>query len=138
MTGKGIVEYVQNNVGRHTKEMLLKDVIQRFKCNREYALKVYNRFARRESKSTSIVGLSETELRSRHDNLFKIREAVKKLEKGKYLTDQQMRDFSKIPTNYWRAYSENQEFDKYKIRLNKVTYWATPDSIKRLGDLSAF
>ena len=80
------------------------------------------------------LGFSEGEIRAKHDNMFKIRAAVTQLQRGRYLTDQQMRELCKVPPQVWRGYSDNIEFDKYKIRLNKVLYWGIPAGIKKLKE----
>lgn len=79
-------------------------------------------------------GLSETDLRAKHDNVFKIRAGVKRLKQGFYLTDQQMREMCKVATNVWRGYAENAEFDSYKIKLGDTVYWGVPRYIKRLRE----
>lgn len=84
--------------------------------------------------ATRQVGLSESELRAKHDTMFKIRAAVKALPRGRYLPDQQMRDLAKVNTNVWRGYSESAEFEKYKIKLSGIVYWGVPDCIKRLKE----
>jgi hypothetical protein len=80
-----------------------------------------------------VVGITEIEFRAKHDNMFKIREGCKKLQKGRYLTDPQMREHCQVPSNTWRAFAENPEFDKFKISMpGKITYWGSPDNIEKL------
>ena len=91
-----------------------------------------------EKKIVPQVGLSEKELRARHDNVFKIREGCKKLQKGFYLTDQQMRETCKVSTNVWRGFSEKEEFSKFKCTApgDKI-YWGVPECVKKLqGDIN--
>jgi len=78
------------------------------------------------------IGLSEIELRAKHDNMFKIRNGVKGLKKGYYLTDQQMRETCHVPTNSWRGYAESAEFEQYRIKLGDTIYWGVPSSIANL------
>ena len=83
----------------------------------------------------SKIGLSESELRSKHDNMFKIREGVKSLPSDRYLTDQQMRDFCKVSPSKWRGYADATEFEKYKLKVaSDTTYWGVPQNIKRLRE----
>lgn len=81
------------------------------------------------------IGLSEKELRARHDNVFKIREGCKQLQKGYYLTDQQMREMCRVSTNVWRGFSEKEEFSKFKCQApgGKI-YWGTPECCKKLQE----
>lgn len=83
---------------------------------------------------TKEIGISETELRAKHDNTYKIREGVKKLQRSRFLSDQQMREFCNVQTNVWRSYSEKPEFDKYKMRLSGIWYWGIPQDIKRMKE----
>jgi hypothetical protein len=76
-------------------------------------------------------GFTEIELRAKHDNMFKIRAGVKQLQRGFYLTDQQMKELCKVG-NLWRGYSDNQEFDKFKIKLQDKLYWGLPECIAKL------
>jgi len=82
------------------------------------------------------IGLTEKDLRAKHDTMFKIRAGVKALKKGVYFTDQQMRDHCRIAAHTWRSYSEQSEFEPYKTKLNGVVYWGTVESMKKLEDLS--
>lgn len=87
-----------------------------------------------DSNVKRIVGLSETELRAKHDNMFKIRAGVKQLKRGFYLTDQQMREFCKVNCNVWRGYADSAEFAKYRVKLSDVIYWGVPDGIRKLRE----
>ena len=79
-------------------------------------------------------GISEAEIRAKHDNMFKLRTAIKSLRKGFYLTDQQMRATTKIAINFWRSYADSPEFDKFRIKLGDQLYWGVPECIKKLRE----
>jgi len=83
---------------------------------------------------TSHLGLSETDLRAKHDNMYKIREGVKGLKKGYYFTDQQMREKCHVSTNVWRSYAESQEFEQYRLKLGDIIYWGIPACIAKLRE----
>jgi len=86
-------------------------------------------------KSAPIIGFSEKELRAKHDNMYKIREGVKQLQKNRYLTDQQMREFCHINSSVWRGFSENAEFDSYKLTVKAgIIYWGVPECIRSLKE----
>ena len=81
------------------------------------------------------LGLSEKDLRARHDNLYKIRQACKQLQRGNYVPDQQMRELCHVAPNTWRGYSEKEEFSKYKFTAQggKI-YWGVPECVKKLQE----
>ena len=80
------------------------------------------------------IGFTELELRAKHDTMFKIRQAVKQLRSGLYLTDQQMREQCKVSTGVWRGYAEHAEFEKYRLKFTDVTYWGTQECIAKLRE----
>lgn len=137
-----IGEWLKANQGKYAdKSSLIVAAVKTLKCSREYALQAYNKvhLSSPISLSMPIAGLSEKELRLKHDNAYKIREGVKKLQKDRYFTDQQMREFCKVVSQAWRGYSEMPEFEKYKIKLSGIIYWGTPECIKKLKeDLNAY
>lgn len=86
-------------------------------------------------EAKKIVGISESEFRAKHDNMFKIREGCKKLQRSRYLTDPQMREHCQVPSNQWKAFADSPEFDRFKIAMpGKITYWGIPDCIKKLRE----
>jgi hypothetical protein len=42
-----------------------------------------------------------------------------------------MKELCKVG-NLWRGYSDNQEFDKFKIKLQDKLYWGLPECIAKL------
>ena len=81
------------------------------------------------------MGFSESELRAKYDNTFKIREGLKQLKDGVYFTDQQMRDLCRVNATQWRGYSDAEEFAKYKIKMTGgVLYWGLPANVKKLRE----
>ena len=85
-------------------------------------------------KTKPTLGFSEKELRAKHDNMYKIREGIKRLPRGRYLKDQEMRELCNVPPNVWRSYAENQAFEKNKIKLSGESrpYWGNSVDIERL------
>jgi hypothetical protein len=80
-------------------------------------------------------GLSEIEIRAKHDNIFKIRQGCKQLKKGYYLPDQQMRELCKVGSNVWRGLSERDEFNDFKfIAQGGKVYWGTPEGVRKLSE----
>lgn len=126
----------ENNSNFRDKETLVQGCMKATGKSRDSIMDAYRRLYSKNKirpHNGAKLGLTESELRAKHDNMYKIREGVKQLQEGIYLTDQQMREFCKINTTQWRGYSENAEFDDYKIRVNSNTiYWGVPDCVERL------
>lgn len=81
------------------------------------------------------LGITEKELRSRHDKTFIILQAVKGLQKDQFVLDQDMRDkVCRISTQYWRSHSEKSCFEQYKMKLDGKVYWGVPSDIKKLKE----
>lgn len=138
MVEQSMSQYIRENQGKE-KESLILECQKKFGKSRSAVLDNYRKALRGGGKVTATttailnVGVSEAELRAKHDNLYKIRQGVKQLEDGRYLTDQQMREFCKVNTSKWRSFADNVEFDKYKIKVSGgVTYWGTPKCVQKL------
>lgn len=86
-----------------------------------------------ESKIIGI-GLSEQELRSKHDALYKIEQAVKLLISGKFVPEPEFKATVSIESSKFRSKSDLSQFDQYKGRVQGVIYWGNPKDIKRLKD----
>ena len=136
-----IADWLRENESKYPdKDTLVTQCAKALSVEKSYVLREYTK--RIETKSPDpqkpLTGLTEKDIRARHDMMYKIREGAKQLEKGLYLTDQQMREHCKVPPQVWRGYSENQEFDKFKLKLGKVIYWGLPEGVNKLrGDLNA-
>lgn len=85
-----------------------------------------------EQKSKSI-GISEEELRRKHDNRFIISEQVKKLNRDNFLTTPEFIQLCRVRTNNgYKQLLEHPEFEQYQGRAGGVTYWSHPESIDKL------
>ena len=82
----------------------------------------------------TVTGITESEIRAKHDNMFKLRSAIKALRKGFYVPDQQLRATAKIAINFWRTVADNPEFEKFRIKLGDQVYWGVPDGIRKLRE----
>lgn len=92
-----------------------------------------NSISEAETLPAKSYGLSESELRQKHDVRFIIKQAAEKLEKGIFIMDA---DFVKqcnmrSQTGY-RQFIEASEFSKYKGRAGGVIYWSHPESISKM------
>ena len=136
MVEQSMSQYIRQNQGKE-KESLILECQKKFGKQRDAVLDTYRKAIKGVSVASTSpvlnVGVSEAELRAKHDNLYKIRQGVKQLEDGRYLTDQQMREFCKVNTSKWRSFADNVEFDKFKIKVSgDVTYWGTPKCVLKL------
>lgn len=84
------------------------------------------------------IGLSEKELRSKHDSLYKLEQAVKILTSGKFIPEPEFRATVNIDPSKFRSKSDLPQFDVFKGRVAGVTYWGNPKDIKRLKDEGVF
>ena len=84
-------------------------------------------------ENTAIIGITEDELRCRHDIRFQVRRAVKLLEKGTYLTQSEFVQRAKIkPGAGYRDVIDHTEFEEYRGKAGGMVYWSHPDSITKL------
>jgi hypothetical protein len=107
---------------------------------------VYKSVARLKKRGTKVlvkdnrkstignIGLSEEELRSKHDALYKLEQAVKTLTLGKFIPEPEFRATVSIDPSKFRSKSDLPQFDSYKGRVQGVTYWGNPKDIKKLKD----
>jgi len=78
-------------------------------------------------------GLSESEIRSKHDTKFILSQVVKKLDKGLYITDADFIKQCDIKSHVgYRQMLDDPDFKKYKGRAGGITYWSHPDSIEKM------
>ena len=79
-----------------------------------------------------MTGLSEVELRSKYDALYKLEKAVGSLGRGQFVPEQEFRSAINLEPSKFRAKADMPQFDQYKGKVAGVTYWAHPADIKKL------
>ena len=78
-------------------------------------------------------GLSESEIREKHDTKFIFSKAVKALERGLYIADSDFIKQCDIKNHVgYIQVLDDPEFKKYKGRAGGITYWSHPDSIEKM------
>jgi len=85
------------------------------------------------AKQKPINGLSETDLRRRHDNAYKVAEAASKLTAGEFIPEADFVSSLRLKGGY-RSVLERQQFERYRGKADGIVYWGHPESIKRLKD----
>jgi hypothetical protein len=80
------------------------------------------------------LGLSEQELRSKHDGLYKLEQAVKTLMPGKFIPEPEFRATIATNPSQFRSKADLPQFDIYRGRTQGITYWGHPRDIKRMKD----
>lgn len=81
------------------------------------------------------VGLSEAQLRAKHDLRFIITTKCNELKTGNYLTEAEFVQFCSIRQGVgYKAMLSHPDYDKYHGKAGGVTYWSHPESIKKLKD----
>lgn len=110
--------------------------VAEMKCTRGSAVRMYGElFGDASLPESDASGISEKDLRAKHDALFIVREAAKKLEKGKFFPEAEFREsMCRLDPSKFRSKADGQEFEKYKGRTQGKTYWGHPESIKRMKD----
>lgn len=82
-----------------------------------------------------VMGLSENQLREKHDVRYQVDCATKQLKEGFYLTDGEFVAMAKIKAGQgYRAVIDHPEFEKFRGRAGSVNYWSHPTSIKKLKE----
>jgi hypothetical protein len=78
-------------------------------------------------------GLSEEELRAKHDTNFIVKQAVKSLQEGVYLVDSEfIKQCNLRTTSGYRSVLDHPDFKDYRGRAGSVVYWSHPKSINKL------
>jgi hypothetical protein len=81
----------------------------------------------------STLGLSESQLRAKHDMAYIVKQAVAQLKKGVYLSDSEFIQKSGLKASAgYRQVLDHPDFDQYKGRAGGKIYWSHPESIKKM------
>lgn len=81
------------------------------------------------------VGISEAQLRARHDLRFIVERRCLELKSGVYMSLAEFIQFCGIrPGASYRGIVEHPDYDKYHGKAGGIVYWSHPDSIKKLKD----
>lgn len=76
--------------------------------------------------------IPESEVRSRHDDIYKIRLGARSLKRGEYTTDNEFKDGCKISTR-GRALTRQSEFEPFHGKApGGEIYWGHQESIAQL------
>ncbi len=83
--------------------------------------------------NTTFKGLSEADIRAKHDTRFILSQIVKKLEKGLYVTDTDFIKQCDIKNHSgFRQILDDPDFRMYHGKAQGITYWSHPDSISKM------
>lgn len=81
------------------------------------------------------IGISEKELRMRHDNFFILTQKVKELKRDNFLTTPEFIQSAKIKMNNgYKQLLEHPDFTPFCGKAGSVTYWGHPEDIARLKE----
>ena len=79
------------------------------------------------------MGLSEDQLRAKHDVKYQVKQAVKTLTEDVYLSTPEFIQHAKIKLGQgYRAVIDHPDFETYHGRTGSTVYWSHQDSIKKL------
>jgi len=86
-----------------------------------------------EPEPSKSLGLSEEQLRAKHDIRFIVASKLKELKPGTYLTRSEFIQFCGIrPGQGYNDVLEHPNYDSYHGKVSGVIYFSHPDSIKKL------
>lgn len=78
-------------------------------------------------------GISEKDLRAKHDLRFIVKHKCEELKSGVFLTQAEFVQFCKInPGAGYRGVIEHPEYEKFHGKAGGTVYWSHPDSIEKL------
>ena len=84
---------------------------------------------------TMKMGLSETELRLKHDIKYQATKAAKSLKEGVYLSMSEFVQIAKIKQGArYRDIVDHTDYEDFRGKAGGVVYWSHPNSIKKLKD----
>lgn len=144
-----IVTYLREKAPLHSsKESLVQDAIKKLGIPRKTIIKKMWEISITKSpltfsttsanildKKSPLKGLSEAEMREKHDMRFIICNIVKKLERGTYIPDADFIKQCNIRSHVgYRQVLEDPEFRTYKGKVNGIVYWSHPDSIAKMKE----
>jgi hypothetical protein len=111
---------------------------QKYKCpscgyNIEVAKEYTTELLQIEPEPSKSLGLSEEQLRAKHDIRFIVASKLKELKPGTYLTRSEFIQFCGIrPGQGYSDVLEHPNYDSYHGKAGGVIYFSHPDSIKKL------
>lgn len=81
------------------------------------------------------IGISEAELRQRHDIKFIIEKTAKELKKEMYVMEADFIKRCNLRTQSgYRQIIDSQEFSKYRGKASGIIYWSHPESMAKMID----
>lgn len=115
-----------------------KDDKQKYRCRtckHNFELNKGELPERIQTETGSVAGISEAQLRAKHDLRYIVESKCLELKKGVFMTQAEFVQFCKInPGAGYRGVMDHPEYDKYHGRAGSIIYWSHPDSIKKLKD----
>jgi len=113
------------------------DHIQKWRCPkcRHYKETPIGSVEEQLSPDEKQIGITENQLRAKHDNRYIIERKCQDLKQGAYLTNAEFITWCGIkPGMGYRNIIEHPDYDKYHGRAGSIIYWSNPASIKKLKD----
>lgn len=124
-----------NNAAKNGKSATGKQKYHCRHCNHHFELKDGDTSILEIELGPTGVGISEAQLRAKHDLRFIVESKCGELKKGVFMTQSEFVQFCKInPGAGYRGVIEHPEYEKYHGRAGGTVYWSHPESIKKLKD----
>jgi hypothetical protein len=128
---KGVARFIKENFERYGKEELRSECCRKTGATSRQFSKTYKWIAEKMARPPERqYGLTEADLRAKHDVSFIIQDAVNSLEDGIYLNDNEfIHKFLRGQTGYRQAMDK---FKDYRGRASGITYWSSKKSIYKM------
>ena len=128
-----IKEWMKKNEKRLDEKDILNECMKAVNCTNNAARKVLSRDFRVHPKNVNTAGISEADLRAKHDVLFQLRKGIEKLQDGVYPIESEfVTDYCSISKGGYKHLLERPEFLEYHGRAGSTIYWSTKKSINKL------
>ena len=102
-------------------------------CNHHFRLPLDGVLKPINTKGRKNMGITEEQLRMKHDVKFQIQNATKKLEKGIFLSQSEFVIAAGIKAGAgYRDILDHPDFAKYTGKAGSTAYWGHPESIKEM------
>jgi len=127
-----MAEWLRSNRSQYpSRENLIQAAMKHFHKPRKAIVDALGKIKTPVLQNKAVAGLSIKDLKDKYDETHKLRQACKKLQKGRFLREREIRELSCVPTNKWREVADDMEFDNYKFcpRRGEI-YWGHPESIE--------
>lgn len=134
------IHYGRSTVGERVRFMRSNGTLGKYSClyhesmgEAKEKVAALNEVIAMVSPTNKPMGITEAELRAKHDNTFILREKVKTLQKGMFIQDADFINLCQFRSGTgYRQACDHPEFQDYKGSAGGRVYWGCKEDIERL------